>query len=92
MNPPKPFIPPLEQVLIVRADVSNPGELMNRFTEAQVLEQLMHDREVCFRRCDAETRRRRALVKAISVLAMEHLALANMDTVQRELIGLIVKR
>jgi hypothetical protein len=52
---------------------------MDSFTDAEVLEHLMHEREQAFRMCDTETRARRTIVKMISVMNMDGVALANID-------------
>jgi hypothetical protein len=61
-----------EPLYIVRAGVSNPGAVMNLLTHEQMVEFLMFSREEAFIQCDAETRRRRVVVKMVSVIHMEH--------------------
>ena len=68
-----------EPVYIVRTNVSDPTAVMESLTPEQVLENLLHEREVAFRMCDAETRKRRVLVKMITIIALEGVALANID-------------
>jgi uncharacterized metal-binding protein len=55
---------------IVRAGVSLPPAMMDRLSEDQIVANLMHYREIGFRICDAETRKRRVLVKMIAYVQL----------------------
>ena len=68
-----------EPVLYIRAGIAWPPEVMDRVTPEQLLEKLMHDRELAFRHCDAETRKQRVIVKMITVLDMNGVTLGSMD-------------
>lgn len=52
-----------EPLYIVRAGLCNPGEVMRRVSTADFLAWLMFMKELAFRICDAETRKRRVLVR-----------------------------
>jgi hypothetical protein len=68
------------QLFIVRACVSSPTEVVTRFVGNEFFLNTMHYREVAFRHCDSETRKRRSIVKMISVINMEGVAMNNIGT------------
>jgi len=68
-----------EPLFIVRAGLSNPGAVLDNVPAEGLLSWLMYSKEQAFLMCDAETRKRRTIVKAINIVDMAHTQLAMMD-------------
>ena len=68
-----------EPVFMVRTGCSNPTAVMDAFDEKQVLDLELHRREIAFRKCDAETRSRRVIVKMVQCRRIAHASLIGLS-------------
>ena len=66
-----------EPLFVVRAGLTSPQSTLAACSTSELLTWLMYQKELAFIRCDAETRRRRVLVKMISIVDLTGTTLAH---------------